>query len=38
MELADRVAILNDGAVKQIGTADEIKHRPASVFVRDFLS
>jgi sulfate transport system ATP-binding protein len=38
MELADRVAILNDGAVEQIGTADEIKHRPASAFVREFLS
>ena len=38
MELADRVAILNDGAVEQIGTADEIRHRPASAFVREFLS
>jgi sulfate/thiosulfate transport system ATP-binding protein len=38
MELADRVAILNDGRIEQLGAASEIRQRPATAFIRDFLS
>jgi sulfate transport system ATP-binding protein len=37
LEVADRVAILHDGRVEQIGTPDEIYEQPASPFVYDFL-
>jgi len=37
LELADRVAILKDGKVEQIGTPEELYHEPASAFVFDFL-
>ena len=37
MELADRVAILNQGKIEQLGTPDEIKANPVSEFVREFL-
>ncbi len=37
LELADRVAILKDGKVEQIGTPEELYHDPASAFVFDFL-
>jgi sulfate/thiosulfate transport system ATP-binding protein len=37
LELADRVAILKDGRVEQIGTPEELYHDPASAFVFDFL-
>ena len=36
-ELADRVAILNDGRLEQVGTPDYIKQHPANDFVADFL-
>ena len=35
--LADRVAVLSDGALVQVGTADEIRAAPASEFVASFL-
>ncbi len=35
-ELADRIAILNQGVIEQVGTPAEILSRPASDFVRDF--
>jgi sulfate/thiosulfate transport system ATP-binding protein len=38
MELADRVAILNGGGIEQVGTPSEIVERPATPFVRAFLS
>jgi sulfate transport system ATP-binding protein len=38
MELADRVAILNGGGIEQVGTPSEIIERPATPFVRAFLS
>ena len=38
MELADRVAILNGGGIEQVGTPSEISQRPATPFVRTFLS
>ncbi len=37
LEVADRVAILRDGQVEQIGTPEEIYDNPASPFVYDFL-
>jgi osmoprotectant transport system ATP-binding protein len=35
--LADRVAVLSDGALVQVGTPDEIRAAPASDFVASFL-
>ncbi len=37
LELADRVAILNEGRVEQIGTPDEVYDTPASPFVMAFV-
>jgi len=37
LELADRVAILREGHIEQIGTPAEIYDRPATPFVYDFL-
>jgi sulfate/thiosulfate transport system ATP-binding protein len=37
LEVADRVAILRDGKIEQIGTPEEIYDKPASPFVYDFL-
>ncbi|HTA95256.1 MAG TPA: sulfate ABC transporter ATP-binding protein [Verrucomicrobiae bacterium] len=37
LEVADRVAILRDGKIEQIGTPEEIYDHPASPFVYDFL-
>jgi sulfate/thiosulfate transport system ATP-binding protein len=37
MELADRVAILNQGKIEQLGTPADIKAKPASAFVKAFL-
>jgi sulfate transport system ATP-binding protein len=37
LELADRVAILNDGRVEQVGTPGEVYDHPASPFVMDFI-
>jgi sulfate transport system ATP-binding protein len=37
MELADLVAILNQGSIEQIGTPAEIRRAPASEFVADFI-
>jgi len=36
--LADRVAVLADGAVVQIGTPDEIRAAPADAFVAEFVA
>ncbi len=36
-ELADRVAILNQGRIEQVGTPHEVRRTPASAFVRSFL-
>lgn len=38
LALADRVAILDGGAIAQIGTPEELVRRPASAFVAQFLS
>lgn len=37
LELADRVAILREGRIEQIGTPEDIYDHPASPFVCDFL-
>jgi multiple sugar transport system ATP-binding protein len=37
MTLADRIAVLNQGALAQVGTPDELYQRPASVFVARFI-
>lgn len=37
MEVADRVVVMNHGRIEQIGTPEEVYHRPASGFVYDFL-
>jgi sulfate/thiosulfate transport system ATP-binding protein len=37
LELADRVAILNDGRVEQVGTPDMIYDHPATAFVTSFV-
>lgn len=37
LELADRVAVLKDGLLEQVGTPEEVYHEPASAFVFDFL-
>lgn len=37
LEVADRVVVMNDGRIEQIGTPDDVFHRPASEFVMDFL-
>lgn len=35
--MADRIVVMNAGRIEQIGTGDEIYHRPASRFVADFI-
>src|SRR5690242_12714073 len=37
MSMADRIAVMNEGAIEQLGTSVEIYRRPASRFVADFI-
>lgn len=37
LELADRVAVLRNGSLEQVGTPGELYHAPATGFVFDFL-
>jgi multiple sugar transport system ATP-binding protein len=37
LTLADRIVVMNDGVIQQIGTADEIYERPRNMFVASFL-
>ncbi len=37
LELSDRVAILNQGRIEQVGSPDDVYDRPASGFVCEFL-
>jgi sulfate/thiosulfate transport system ATP-binding protein len=37
LELSDRIVVMHQGKVEQIGTPEEICHRPATPFVRQFL-
>ncbi len=36
MSMSDRIAVLNQGRFEQVGTPDEIYHRPATRFVAEF--
>jgi len=37
LELADRVVVMNQGRIEQVGTPDEVFHRPDTEFVMNFL-
>jgi sulfate/thiosulfate transport system ATP-binding protein len=37
LEVADRIVVMNEGKIEQVGTPDEVFHQPASAFVMDFL-
>jgi sulfate transport system ATP-binding protein len=37
LEVADRVVVLNNGRIEQIGTPEDVYDRPASAFVHDFI-
>lgn len=37
MSMADKIAIMNQGVIEQLGAPQEIYDRPASVFVADFM-
>jgi sulfate/thiosulfate transport system ATP-binding protein len=37
LELADRVVVMNDGRIEQIGTPQEVYERPATAFVHEFI-
>lgn len=37
MEVADRVVVMSDGAIEQMGTPSDVWHQPVNSFVYDFL-
>lgn len=37
MEVSDRVVVMNHGTIEQIGTPEEVYHKPTNGFVYDFL-
>ena len=37
LTMSDRIAVMNEGVVEQLGTPEEIYHSPASVFVANFI-
>jgi len=37
LEVADRIVVMNEGRIEQVGTPDEVFHQPANAFVIDFL-
>jgi putative spermidine/putrescine transport system ATP-binding protein len=37
LALADRICLMNDGRIEQLGKPEEIYERPANVFVADFI-
>ena len=37
LEVANRIVVMNQGRIEQIGTPDEVYHSPANPFVYDFL-
>ncbi len=37
MSLADRIAIMNEGVLQQVGTPDDVYHHPANLFVAQFV-
>ncbi|MDD7322654.1 MAG: ATP-binding cassette domain-containing protein, partial [Limosilactobacillus mucosae] len=38
LRLGDRIAVINDGQLQQVGTPNEILERPANQFVADFFA
>jgi sulfate transport system ATP-binding protein len=38
LEVADRVVLMNEGRVEQLGTPEEVYHHPANAFVYNFLA
>jgi sulfate transport system ATP-binding protein len=37
LEVADRVAVMNEGRIEQVGSPDEVYHHPSTPFVYNFL-
>jgi sulfate transport system ATP-binding protein len=37
MEVSDRVVVMNDGRIEQVGTPEQVYHQPSNGFVYDFL-
>ena len=37
LTMSDRIAVMNEGRVEQIGTPEEIYHSPPTVFVANFI-
>jgi sulfate transport system ATP-binding protein len=37
LEVSDRVVVMNEGRIEQVGTPDEVFHEPATEFVMNFL-
>ena len=37
LEVADRIVVMNQGRIEQVGTPDEVFHQPANAFVMNFL-
>ena len=37
LEVADRIVVMNQSRIEQVGTPDDVFHQPASPFVMDFL-
>jgi sulfate transport system ATP-binding protein len=37
LEVADQIVVMNEGRIEQVGTPDEVFHRPATEFVLNFL-
>ncbi len=37
MSLADRIAVMHDGVLQQVGTPTEVYHHPANLFVAQFI-
>jgi sulfate transport system ATP-binding protein len=37
LEVADQVAVMNEGRIEQVGSPDEVYHHPATPFVYNFL-
>jgi sulfate transport system ATP-binding protein len=37
LEVSDRIAVMNEGRIEQVGSPDEVYHRPITPFVYNFL-
>lgn len=37
LSMSDRVAVMNDGRIEQVGNPEQVYHDPASAFVADFI-